>query len=256
MPEPGLLADLVVGEAVLRGAVIVRVARVAEFLAGPDYVVGEVETIAHVGDPKPARGAAERRVAAVAPLRFLEEGQHLLPGPAAIAHLRPVVEVAGIATHIEHPVDRRGAADDLAARQRHGAVVRVVLRVDLEPPVHHVAVEGPRVSGGNVDEGVAVQSACLQNEHAVAAPLRKPGGQNGAGRTGADDDPVEAAGVLCVFAHRSTDSFTRRMASIWASAPRSPASIVFTVRWEALTLRQKSISACQDSGPATAPPLA
>ena len=256
MPESGLLAHLIVGEPVLQGAVIVRVARIAELFAAANDVVGEVETVAHVGDAKFARAAAKGGIAALASLGFLEEGQYFFPGPAAIAHLRPVVEIAGIATHIQHPVDRGGAAHDLAARQGHDSVVCVVLRVDLEAPVHGVAVEGPGVAGRDMDERVAVHPARLQHQHPVAGPLGKPRGQNGAGRAGADDDPVEAAGVLRLAAHRSTASFTRRMASICASAPRSPASIVFTVRWDASTLRQKSISACQDSGPTASPRLA
>ena len=47
---------------------------------------------------------------------FLKKGRHLVPDPAAIAELGPVVEILGLAADIDQPVDRAGAAEHPAAR--------------------------------------------------------------------------------------------------------------------------------------------
>jgi hypothetical protein len=46
----------------------------------------------------------------------LKKGRHLGVAPAAVAHLRPGIEVLRLAAHEHHPVDRAGAAEQLAAR--------------------------------------------------------------------------------------------------------------------------------------------
>src|SRR5690606_17171194 len=43
-------------------------------------------------------------------LRALEYGQHVVPGPPAVAELGPVVVVAALPAHVDHRVDRRAAA--------------------------------------------------------------------------------------------------------------------------------------------------
>ncbi len=47
---------------------------------------------------------------------FFEKGQDIGIAPAAAAHLRPAVIIGRIAAHIEHAVDRAGAAQHPAAR--------------------------------------------------------------------------------------------------------------------------------------------
>jgi hypothetical protein len=56
-------------------------------------------------------------------LGLLEIGQHVVPRPATIAELGPVVEILGLAADIDHPVDRAGAAEHAAARIEDGAPV-------------------------------------------------------------------------------------------------------------------------------------
>src|SRR3546814_13334808 len=53
-----------------------------------------------------------------------EIGQHVLPRPADIAQLAPLVVVAGLPAHVDHAVDRRTAAQPPAARGAHGAPVQ------------------------------------------------------------------------------------------------------------------------------------
>src|SRR5882672_214800 len=54
-------------------------------------------------------------------LVLLEIGQHIVPAPAGIAELAPVIVVAGLAAHVDHAVDRGAAAEHLAARIVDGA---------------------------------------------------------------------------------------------------------------------------------------
>src|SRR3546814_3881285 len=50
-------------------------------------------------------------------LTFLEDGQHGIPTPFRIAaELCPLVIVARLATHVDHAVDRRRAAENPPAR--------------------------------------------------------------------------------------------------------------------------------------------
>ena len=57
------------------------------------------------------------------PLSALEKRQDIVPTPAAITQLRPVVVILRLAADIDEPVYRRRAAEDAAARIGNGAAV-------------------------------------------------------------------------------------------------------------------------------------
>ncbi len=89
------------------------------------------------------RPHAQRTVAAVVfagtpPARFHapEIGENVGVAPAFATHLTPGVEVARMAAHVEHAVDRGGAAQHFAARQPQLAAVQ--MRLGL---VHVIPVE-------------------------------------------------------------------------------------------------------------------
>ena len=67
---------------------------------------------------RPARAVVRRagqvRIAVV--LRFHEVGQHLVVGPAGVAGGGPRVVIAPVASHVQHVVQHRRSAQDLAAR--------------------------------------------------------------------------------------------------------------------------------------------
>ena len=102
--------------------------------------------------------------AALVVLGLLEERQHVLVAPALVAELAPVVVVPGVAAHVEHGVDRRRAAQRLAARPVHAAVVAMDLRHRLVAPVvgrllaeagearRHLEQEGPSGRPGLEDQ--------------------------------------------------------------------------------------------------------
>lgn len=43
--------------------------------------------------------------------------EHILVAPAGVPHVLPLVEVPPVASHVQEPVDARGAAQGLAGRE-------------------------------------------------------------------------------------------------------------------------------------------
>ena len=180
-------------EALLLVAVVVRGLRVAGLLAGLDE--GAVQRVLHpvaVAGAKRPLGAAVRVAAAGPGLGLAEVGQAVAVGPAGRALGLPLVEVAGVAAHVDHAVDRGRAAQHLAARAVEPAAVQVGLGLGLETPVvaRHVHRDGER--GRHLDEDAAVAAPRLEQQHAGAHVLAQAVSQHAAGRAGADDDVIEA----------------------------------------------------------------
>ena len=123
-------------------------------------------------------------------LVFLEVGQHVVPGPAGIAHLPPQIVVARLAAHVDHAVDRGAAAQHLAARIGEAAAVEAGLGGGLEAPVGARVAHQVEVADGDVDPVVVVLAAGLQEQHARIGIGRQAIGQQAAGSARADDDVV------------------------------------------------------------------
>jgi hypothetical protein len=122
---------------------------------------------------------------------------HLVGAPAGIAGIAPIVEVAPVAAHPDHGVDRGGAAQHPAARPvidisgqpriGFGAVHPVDLRIE----------EGLAVAQRHLHEKAPVVTTSLKHQDLVAAGRRQALGHDATGRTGADDDEVRIVhGVL------------------------------------------------------------
>src|SRR5207248_10694799 len=77
------------------------------------------------------RGALAHEMIFVAP----EKRQHIVPAPAVEPELPPMIVVRRLAAHIDHGVDRRRAADHLAAWIVQAAAVQAGLRLGLETPI-------------------------------------------------------------------------------------------------------------------------
>ena len=132
----------------------------------------------------------------------LEIRQHVVPAPAAQAELAPVIVVGGLAAHIDHGVDRRRAADHLAARIIEAAAVEALFGLGLKTPVGARIADGEQIADRNVKPDPVVAAAGFENEHALAGVGGQPIGQNAAGRAGADDDVVVFAFDRLCRAHR------------------------------------------------------
>jgi hypothetical protein len=63
-----------------------------------------------------AAGTVHLVFAAIKILGLAEEGQNIVPAPAGAAHLPPEIVITRLAAHVDHAVDRRRAAEHLAAR--------------------------------------------------------------------------------------------------------------------------------------------
>ncbi len=126
-------------------------------------------------------------------LVLLEIGQHVLPGPAGQPELAPMVVVTGLAAHIDHGVDGRGAADHLAARVIEAATVETRLGFRLEHPVRARIADGEQIADRNVEPDPVVAAAGFQQQHALGWIGGQPVGQHAAGRACAYDDVVEFA---------------------------------------------------------------
>src|SRR6516164_10117576 len=106
-------ADAVAGS----GWQIVDVLAVFEpdLFASLDYCRAEGRPV-HLRGKERTRPAANLALAALPVLGPFEERQDLVPAPAAVAQLRPMVEILRLAPDVDQPVDRAGAAEHAPAR--------------------------------------------------------------------------------------------------------------------------------------------
>ena len=101
--------------------------------------------------------------------RALEVGQHVVEGPAGVAERGPVVVVAAVAADIDHGVDRRRAAEPLAARLIADAAVEAGLRHGVEGPVVDLAGDHQHQRERRGDDPIVVPARRRR-----AAPPRLP----------------------------------------------------------------------------------
>src|SRR3979411_249590 len=92
-----------------------------------------------------------------------EIGQHIRIAPAALAELRPGVEILALAAVIDMTVDRRRAAEGLAARCIDAAAAGPRTGLLLVGPVDALHVEGLDEARGPMDVGMAIARARLQH---------------------------------------------------------------------------------------------
>ena len=123
-------------------------------------------------------------------LGFFEKRQHVIPRPAAIAELAPMVEILGLATDIDHAVDRTRSAKHPAARIRDGASGGAGIGLGGIAPGNRRMVEQFHVAGRDVDQRVQIPSAGFEQYDAAAWIGTQPVGQYAPGRAGPDDHIV------------------------------------------------------------------
>ena len=112
------------GDAVLLRTVVVGIVPDADLTRGLDQCREQRIAPVGIGDAQRTVAAPEGIVAlAFVSLHLLEEGQHVAVAPAAIAHLRPGIEVLRLAAHEGLAVDGARTAQQAAARHRQAAAV-------------------------------------------------------------------------------------------------------------------------------------
>ncbi len=156
-------------EALLLKAVDVLAARIARLLGGREP--RRVQRVAHrsVARHELAGIAAVPVSALLAALRTFEIRQYVAVRPPLGALRRPPLEILRIAADVDKTVDGRGAAQHLAARGVQAPAVQMRLGLGVIEPVvlRHVHRNGQRRGHLNVDR--AVETAVLEQEHAVPA---------------------------------------------------------------------------------------
>ena len=133
--------ELVPAEAVLARAVEVLAGRQAARRRGVEEGLRQPGARERVRDAQRPADAVVLGGAAHVVLRAQEVGQHVVPAPA---QLGPLVVVGRVAADVDHRVDRRGAAERLAARQVDAAIVETRLVAGAEVPVVLRAEVAPR----------------------------------------------------------------------------------------------------------------
>src|SRR6266513_1826242 len=119
----GLLAPADAGTGAGRQVVDVLAVFEPELHPGIDDL-GADQRAVHCGGVEISLSTMDLTGAFAPALGFLEEGQAVVPRPAAIAELGPVVVILGLAADINEPVDRAGSAGSSRVRPpRSGAPV-------------------------------------------------------------------------------------------------------------------------------------
>ena len=98
-----------------------------------------------------------------------------------------MVEILGLATHIDHAVDRAGAAQHPTARIENGAPVDARIGLGLEPPGQSRMIQQFDIAGRNVNERVPIAPAGLDQHDPRGGILAQPIGQHAPRRASADD---------------------------------------------------------------------
>src|SRR4029453_14181407 len=122
----------------------------------------------HGGDGEIAVAAAISLVAlADPPFQPLEIGQHVRIAPAAVAELRPGIEILALAAVVDVTVDRRRSAERLAARRIDAAAAGPRPRLLAVAPVDALHVEGLDEAGRQMNVGGPVRRPRFQHADAT-----------------------------------------------------------------------------------------
>src|SRR5207248_4144993 len=135
------------------GAVEIVVAGIAELDRALDESLGD-RVVLDIGHAERAAAAVEVVGAADLMLGALEIGQHVVERPAGIAELAPMVEILGLATDIDHAVDRGRAAEHLATRPVDAAAAGPWIGLGFVAPVDRRVGKGLAEAERNVDPAV------------------------------------------------------------------------------------------------------
>ena len=180
---------LVIADAVLLGAVEIVVARKPRLRCTGDERFAD-RMLRHIRHAEGAARAVETVGAAHLVLRTPEIGQHVVERPAGIAELAPMVEILGLATDIHHAVDRRGAAQHLAARPEDAAVGGARVGFSLVAPIDRGIGEGLAETERDMDPAVGVLAAGLKQDHSRRGVFAEAGRDGAPGRPRAHDDEI------------------------------------------------------------------
>ncbi len=88
-----------------------------------------------------------------------------MPSPAFATQLLPAVVISGLSPQVDQTADRAGAADHFSAGPEDGAIGETFDRFGLKAPVGGWVADGFKVTDRNMDPGVGIRAAGLNEEH-------------------------------------------------------------------------------------------
>src|SRR5450631_3781403 len=168
---------------------------------------------------RPLAADAARRIHTA--LRSLEIRAHVVPTPAGIAQLPPIVEIRRHPAAVDQRIDGTRSAEHPAARPIDAAPVQARIRQGLVLPIDRGVGKGASVPDGCLDPKSLIGAAGFENQDPVASAGRQTIGKDAAGGAGADDYVVKAFHVRSlVFRPRRAMPF--RDSPILFFAPDAP----------------------------------
>ena len=188
-----LLVDVEIADPGIVAGVEIRRRRNAHLDRRPGDGIQHIPLHARLLDPPFAAGAVMLGVAEEMIVEPLEDRADIVPAPAGEPELAPVIVVLRLTAHRDHGVDRRAAADHLAAGVFQAAPVQARLLLGFEHPVRPRIADGKQIAHRNVEPDPVVPAAGFQEQHARTGVRRETIGQHTAGGARADDDVVEVA---------------------------------------------------------------
>jgi hypothetical protein len=191
--HPATAADRRLGHAdtVLRRAVIVPGVGDADLAGRLDQrVVNRPALVTFADLQRPAAAAVLVVGIALVTFHVPENRQYLAVAPTAIAELRPGIVVLRLAAHEDHAVDRRGAAQELPARDGNAALARAFVGLRRIQPVGGGIFDQPRETDRDARPGVAFP-ARLKHQYPVFAVAAQSVRQHRSGRSRTHHDIIK-----------------------------------------------------------------
>jgi len=189
LAPPVALGHLPPADTVLRRAVEVVVRGEPRRERCVDERLGVRVARSAVGDRVRATDAVIGVGAAIVVLAALPVRQQLVVAPARAPGVAPRVVVPRQAAEVDHPVERRGPAEDAPPRLEDATPVEVRLVRGRVVPID-VGAQERRPRARDVDQLGRVRRACLEQQHRARGILAQPVRQDAARRPCTNDDEV------------------------------------------------------------------
>jgi hypothetical protein len=177
-------ADAVAGAG--RQVVYVLAVFEADLLPGFDYRRAERRPV-HLRRKQRTALAAHLGLAALPVLGAFEERPDLVPAPAAVAELRPVVEILGLAANIDQTIDRARTAEHPAARVEDRAPGGAGIGLGMEAPTQGRMIEELHKARWNMNVRAPIPPARFDQHDFCGRVLAQAVGQDATRRARTDD---------------------------------------------------------------------
>ena len=151
-----------VANTLLRWAVEVTVRRQANPPGGLDEPVTDLAVDAHLRDRQWTAGTVKRVHPMLPILGLSEEWQDIVPAPARVAELAPMLVVLRLPPQVQEAVHGTGAAHDLAPRPLDAAAIQAGVRCGPIHPVRRRIMHGHEIPDRNMEPRIPRTASGLE----------------------------------------------------------------------------------------------